>query len=440
MNSIVSDPNRGETQSQYVGEVSPVFEAERLLLLEEARMRIEELRLLLREGSFDQVPNDIDSIASARDAINDPAHLERVETDAKFSLYEAVCQTTGKNVEFFPVVTLPWNGSDFGDGHRTITEASYCGLSPLGASEEVSVREAEYVEAASFKLLAKEYVGADKSVLTISPPTTQDDRAQFMIRYSKVEYCSADDRAEAPQLQIQQVAIPLASEAHANLAEALGRIDPAYLELSPSELLKSWIPLNSDTTPDLKSWLVDNSVLSHEECEKAVRSSEKRQQFVEKYSVTLGEYALELAAEETPDFEASKLYVGKVRSMLLEVTRTNPQLATDIFGEKVGDIYHVAQLAQASGDFEEADRLWQQAKKIAPSVVICTPGSCGIRHASLREIELGVELGLNGDIVAFKSENPCNDCGCEFYLTSMQGGEARCANEGCDSNQKQTTK
>lgn len=101
-----------------------------------------------------------------------------------------------------------------------------------------------------------------------------------------------------------------------------------------------------------------------------------------------------------------------LKKTLLEVARTNPELAENMFDQETADGFREVARMRAEGDELGAQRLQKQVEEKAPEVSYCGGGGCGLEavpNGSAMALNLQ-KLGLSGEELLHDTERACFDC------------------------------
>ncbi len=161
--------------------------------------------------------------------------------------------------------------------------------------------------------------------------------------------------------------------------------------------------------------------------------AQQRYEATNEQAEELADYIMDLVERGVDSWAADKLVEDKVKQMLLDEVRQNPDLALEMFDEATWRGIHEVHALEARGDCKAAEARWAEVLKNAPTPGFCGAGSCGLESvaSSSAEGRRAIALGLDAispDELIHDTERACPSCS-EFKVYYDKNGSKACT--GC---------
>lgn len=454
----------------------PEFGFVRRRAAQEAAQILRQNRNLIIDGQFDKPPVPVDALGTARFVrqteqqfgSHSPEHqeaLDGLQLDCDRLLGEALRKNTW---EYFPKAAqhLDESGQYYrAHGIRTL-DIMERGLSPTAEPEERDRRANEYVEEMTYHAVPRMMrhigrLGVDETVDLVMVSECTDWAIHAHDRDSKGGhggYAPAINKFKIRRMQFEadgtrwqeELALPgthitadvireVLHEQVGASAQALSKTElhgKVWQDSSGQGLIGFAAKLDEAATKRSGQNIYMGEVVPDEfakdyktiEQQAASRQAKRTQQ-----SYELRDFILNLEANQVDVWAAEGIVEAKVKGILFQIARQNPDQAEHIFDKKTADgLRKVAELEE-QGNIGEADKLLNQVEAEAPEASYCGGGgsACGLETVAEGTPD-AIKARLKGLRGRLKKDKvrACKACSDFGLVYSVETGDTACGSCG----------
>lgn len=440
----------------------PVFAMARQKARLESYDIIEKNRQYLRDGDFGQVAMPVDALGTAK-RVRESAEIYGEYSSQHINRFQGLVLDCGRllaeaarknTYEYFPPERHEYNDLDgqyYSHGMQILgmTEAA---LTPVAEPEEVERRVNERIEEVTYGV-GRTALGESAKIRTISECTDWAIDAlessssnyggyvpeiqKLMIRDVSYE---GDDRFQ------EQIGVSGIYITHEVIKDALNTKGAKIAELSKTELHGAQLAVEDDLVDfvalldEVASERYSANIFMGEPVDddfikdySTVREDAvARQDKLKKKSTELAHVVVNLEKEEVDEWAAVGIVEAKVKKMLLEISKTDSNIAASAFDKKTERGVQEVIYLQAMGHYSEAAVKMEEVEKQAPAPSYCGAGSCGLESLSTKSKDgvKALEIGLDSSEGLIKDkERSCIKCHKKAVVYDLKGKKG-CVNCG----------